>query len=98
MYNIGATSCCIGWLSINRVVLDILVAHGGRVNDADEKGDTALHILTRWQGKWLRKSQASRGIYDKQMNTYNTMVTYWQEIGGSTDQRNKAGKVPAAIG
>lgn len=97
LYSIGATGRCVGWLPINRVILDILVAHGGRINDADEEGDTALHILTRWQGKWLKKGHPNQVVYDKQIDTYNTMVKYFQEIGGSMDQRNVAGETPQQL-
>lgn len=97
LYRIGATGGCVGFLAINRTILDILVAHGARINDADEEGDTALHILTRRQGKWLRRSNLNQGIHEKQMETYNTMVRYFQEIGGSMDQRNKAGETPKQL-
>ncbi|KAI7973778.1 hypothetical protein EIK77_002176 [Talaromyces pinophilus] len=97
LYHIGATGCYIGWSPINRAILDILVAHGGRVNDADEEGDTALHILTRWQAKWLKRTHPNRETHEKQMKTYNTMVKYFREIGGSMDQRNKAGETPQQL-
>lgn len=73
------------------------MAHGGSVNDTDEEGDTALHILTRWQAKWLRRTHLYQETHDKQMETYRTMVKYFQEIGGSMDQRNKAGETPQQL-
>lgn len=77
--------------------MDILVAHGGKINDADEEGDTALHILTRWQAKRLRQKYPNKERYNKQMETYNVMVKYLQEIGGSMDQRNAAGETPQQL-
>ena len=56
LYHIGATSCYVGWSPINRAILDILVAHGGRVNDADEQGDTALHIFDQMAGQMAEKN------------------------------------------
>lgn len=97
LYHIGTIGRTVGSSPINRAILDILVAHGGRVNDADEDGDTALHILTRWQGKWLRRTHPNREIHEKQMEMYNTMVRYFQEIGGSMGQRNKVGETPQQL-
>jgi chitinase len=97
LYIIGTIGRFVGLPPINRVVLDILVAHGGRINDADEEGETALHILTRWQAKWLRQKNPNKERYNKQMETCNVMVKYLQEIGGSMDQRNAAGETPQQL-
>lgn len=97
LYHIGTMGRIVGCSPISRAILDILVAHGGRINDADEEGDTALHILTRLQGKWLRRTRQNQEIHTKQMEMYNTMVKYLQEIGGSMDQRNKAGETPQEL-